>query len=449
MWKSGDDRYGFNERQTVATVGLSHRWLISNQSYLHTVIAGSLDQSDDDEYFLNARENYLKVKDFLYIFDNRIYRISSTYHHKINASHNLEVGMIGSRHHFDFKSQNYFPKTQTLITYLENKGVGNQIQAFAQWKWRPNDQLTIIPGIHFTHFSLTGQQSFEPRLAINWKVDDRTRVYLATGFHSRPEHPAFYLAESTQSEQKRTTPNIGLDYLKSVHLVAGYDFRLNANLQFKIETYYQHLKDVPVNADPQSMGTILNVLDIFDVLDGEPAINAGKGKNIGIDLTVEKSFSRNYYFLFTGSLFDSKSKAHNQPWFNTRFNSKFQGNLLAGKEFIIGKQKNKTLGLNAKAVINGGNRMTPILLEESKASGKGIYDHSRFLESSVGTYYRLDVGMSYKINRSRLTHSIMIDIQNVSNRLNPLDKYYSGLLGAVRTEYHTGLFPVLNYRLTF
>jgi len=168
-----------------------------------------------------------------------------------------------------------------------------------------------------------------------------------------------------------------------------------------------------------------------------------------LDLTLEKNFTKSYYFLLTGSIFDSKFRTLAGDWFNTRFNSQYQTNVLVGKEFIAGKQKNRIIGLNGKIILNGGNRITPIKLEESQRQGRTVYDNTNYLEESVGTYYRIDIGISYKINRPKLTHAIMLDIQNVTNRLNPLETYYSRSRQDIHTEFHTGVFPVINYRIEF
>ena len=98
---------------------------------------------------------------------------------------------------------------------------------------------------------------------------------------------------------------------------------------------------------------------------------------------------------------------------------------------------------------NGGNRITPIDLPASITNNEAVYRTEDYLALSMGTYYRLDVGVSYKVNRQNLTHTWRLDVQNVTNHLNPLRQYYSRNLQAISTEYHTGLFPVLNYRLEF
>ena len=449
QWEFSDDRFGFNARQSVATIGLAHKLLLSNDSYLHTVVAGSIDNASDDEYFYDQRNNYQRVTDFIYSFDNNIYRLSTTYHKKINAMHSYQVGAIIGHHAFEFAADEFDSHNNEYYTYLQNKGSSNQYQAFTQWKYRITENWTVTNGLHFNYFGLNDTYSIEPRLASKWNLSERQSIHLAMGLHSRPEHPSFYMAETSNSDEIRNTPNMDVDYLKAAHFVAGYDHRFNSNLRLKLEAYYQYLYDVPVEMDPDSRATILNTIEIWDVLDGDKVSNEGRGKNIGLDLTLEKNFSRSYYFLITGSIFDSKFRTIEKEWYNTRFNSQYQGNFLFGKEFIGGKSKNRIFALNGKFIVNGGNRMTPIKLAESRASGYGIYDRDNFLGASVGMYYRLDVGISYKINRPKMTHSIMLDIQNITNRLNPLEVYYSRSRQDLVTDTHTGLFPVINYRVEF
>jgi hypothetical protein len=194
---------------------------------------------------------------------------------------------------------------------------------------------------------------------------------------------------------------------------------------------------------------MINVLDIWEVLEAGKAINEGAGKNVGIDLTLEKAFDRQYYVLLTGSIFDSQFRANDNKWYNTRFDSRYQLNVLGGKEFTLGPAQNRVFGINGKVVVNGGNRTTPIDLPASIDKGETVYRMQDYLGASVGNYYRLDLGVSYKVNRQNLTHTWRLDVQNVTNHLNALDQYYSRNLQNISTEYHTGIFPVLNYRLEF
>ncbi len=448
-WEMGEERYGFNERAFVGTLGLSHRLLLSNDSYLHTVIAGSIHNTDDDDYYLDPRNDYAPVTDLVNVFNNNYLRLRTTYHKKIDARNSLKIGGEGSHHGFDFFSREWEVADNQFFTYLQDTGSARQYQLFSQWKHRVSEKWTITAGLHFNYFELTKHSSIEPRLASRWTLSDKQSLHLALGLHSKPEHPVFYFIETSADDQKRTLPNRNLDYTKSFHAVAGYDHQFSKNFRMKVELYYQHLYDIPVENERGGLKSMVNVLDFWDMLDAGAGVAEGRGRNYGLDLTLEKNFSRSYYFLWTGSLFDSKFRNLEGEWFNTRFNSRYQSNLLAGKEFTKGRQKNKILGINGKVVLNGGNRTTPFDMAKSSELGYGVRDNSRFLSESIGAYYRLDVGVSYKINRKKMTHAIMLDIQNITNRLNPLEDYYIRSQQKVGVDTHTGLFPVLNYRVEF
>lgn len=448
-WIESDDDYGFNERQTVGTVGLSHKLLIDNKRYIHTVFAASIDQNSNDDYHLDPVNDYRKVKEFENRFNNQIYRISTTYNQKLNAKNSYKIGVIGSYHSFDFYARDFNDSGENYTTYLQDTGQATQFNSFIQWKNRINDKWTATAGMHFNYFGLTKKSSIEPRFAIKWQATEKQALHMALGLHSKPEHPVFHFIESSDKSNP-SLPNRNLDYIKAFHAVLGYDFRITKNFRINTEVYYQHLYDVPVESDPNSVESILNTLDVWDLLEGNSeATTDGLGRNYGIDITLEKNFSDAYYFLITGSLFDSKFRNAAGRWYNTRFNSQYQLNALAGKEFVSGKDRNRIFGLNGKIVLNGGNRVTPIDIEASRDQGRTVRDNSQFLANSIGKYYRFDVGISYKIIRSKSTHAIMLDIQNVSNHLNHLWNYYIPSTGEIGYDDHTGLFPVLNYRIEF
>jgi hypothetical protein len=449
-WEFSGDNEGFNERQTVGTIGISHKVLFDNKRYLHTVFAASTDQNQNDDYYLQAEENYRSIREFENRFNNTIFRLSSTFHNKINAKNSFKIGAIASHHAFDFYARDYFNEGNEYNTFLQDSGSAQQFQSFIQWKHRLNEKWTATAGIHTNYFALTKKGSVEPRVAIKWQATEKQALSMALGIHSKPEHPVFYFVENTSVDDVRTLPNKNLDYIKSLHAVIGYDYRLRPDLRFKTEIYYQHLYDVAVDDDPKTKGSVLNTLDVWDILGDPSNVSAvGLGKNYGVDLTIEKNFTNSYYFLLSGSLFRSQFRALDGTWYSTRFDSRYQMNLLAGKEFVIGKNKNRLLAFNGKVILNGGNRTSPINLEASKVENRTVRDLDNFLGTSIGQYYRFDVGVSYKINRNKMTHAIMLDIQNVTNRLNPLENYYSRQTMQVEQDVHTGLFPVLNYRVEF
>ena len=450
-WEDEDGKYGFTEKQKVGTLGLSHRLVLSESSYLRTVVAASYDGYEDDEYLYEAENNYKKNIYLLSKFDYKILRATSTYTNKLDARNTIRFGGIVTHHDFDFNIRAKDDEADDFLnTYLNNQGQTQLFQAYGHWKHRFNEDWTLNSGMHYTHFALNNSFSIEPRAAIKWQATPKSSLSAAVGLHSKPEHVTFYFVEKTEEGKPRTAPNKDLDLTKSLHAVIGYDQKLGDHLRMKIEAYYQHLYDVPVLEEEGSTGSIVNTQDIWDILgDNKKAVNDGTARNYGVDLTFEKFFSNNYYFLMTGSLFESKYTPQNGVEYNTRYATNYQTNILGGKEWKVGKNKNKILGVNGKFILAGGNRMTPIDIPASQLEGEVVWKEDQIFSEHAPTYWRLDVGVSYKINRKRTTHTIMLDVQNVTNHLNVDFQWYDVDDNEMKTFYQTGLFPTFNYRIEF
>ena len=263
------------------------------------------------------------------------------------------------------------------------------------------------------------------------------------------EHLAAYLFEGTLPDGTYRAQNKDLELTKSMHAVLGYDRRLGENMRLKLEAYYQHLFDIPVENVPGSTRSMVNAFDIWDIIGAEDAANDGTGRNYGLDLTLEKFFSQNYYFLVTGSVYKSRYTPINGIEYPTRFDGRYNLHVLGGKEFKVGKNKKNILGLNGKLILAGGNRYYPIDLEKSIENGEHEVFEDQPFAAKAGAYGRFDLGVSYKINKSKLTHTILLDIQNVTNRENLHSLYYDDETQQLEKYTQTGLFPIFNYRIEF
>ncbi|CAK9249793.1 unnamed protein product [Sphagnum jensenii] len=125
--------------------------------------------------------------------------------------------------------------------------------------------------------------------------------------------------------------NRHLDFSRAAHAVVGFNYSFFRDYRIKIEAYYQYLFSVPVGVGANSYFSVLNLNDGFANF---PMQSTGVGYNYGIELTLEKFFSNNFYFMYTLSLFDSKYRATDDVWRNTTYDNVFVTNLLGGKEFV-------------------------------------------------------------------------------------------------------------------
>lgn len=445
-WVYRYDNEGFAQKIGMATLGLSHRYLVDDQSYIRTVAIVSGEKENEIGFYLDNKYN--EVKNFDQKITQKTFRISSLYHRKVNAKLNFRFGGIYSFKDFQLGIDDLINENTSLESIFSGEGSSALIQLYAQTKYKFTEDINMNFGVHYTQIGLNNKFSIEPRFALSYGFGSGNEISFASGLHSRMEHLSLYTLKGTHPDIEGIQEKRDLGLTKSWHNVVAFDKVFSPKLRVKTEVYYQHLFNIPIINDVNSTFTPLNAFDMWDFFGLPELVQEGTGRNIGIDVTIERFFADNYYFLITGSLYDSKYKNLDGNFYNTRFNGNYQLNLLAGKEWIVGKNNN-ILGLNGKTILSGGARYTPINLPASMEQGYQINFSDRPYEEKTTPYYRMDLGVSYKINKAKVTHTIMFDIQNVTNRQNLYELYYSENSQQLESETQTGLFPFINYRLEF
>nr|WP_249665283.1 TonB-dependent receptor [Mucilaginibacter sp. Bleaf8] len=229
----------------------------------------------------------------------------------------------------------------------------------------------------------------------------------------------------------------------------GYEKQFNGRLKFKTEAYYQYLYNVPVSADVSKNFSLLNVTntDVINSSNYTSLVNKGKGYNYGLEFSLEKALSKGYYFIITSSLFDSKFKALSGQEFNTTFNTRYVGNLVAGKEWVAGRNKKNLFGLNGKLIYAGGRKYSPVNLSESLRLDEQVIDESQINTLTADPYFRIDFSASYRINSRGKAHLLLLDIQNLLSRENNIGYYYSSNKRSLEKNKWIGILPSLTYRI--
>lgn len=438
----------------LGIVGISNMLPVSENTFIETIVATSAAQNRPTSSGFNydSLETYLKQRG---TYLNSTYRLASSITHKINAKHLLNMGIKANHLAFSLASESGLPNG--IITKdLGKTGSADLSQAFASWQYRSSNRWIISSGVHFTYFSLSKEFLTEPRLGVKKEFNDKRAISVGAGLHSRHEHVSSYYGEF-EKDGLIVQPNKNLKLNRAAHYVLGYNESLSDNLHLKIEAYYQHLFNIPVEDSVASSYSSLNEDTSFT-----PIIltNKGTGKNYGIEFTAEKHYSKQYYYLLTASVFDSKYKTLENKWRNTRYNINYVVNLIGGKEFTLGRaSKNKVIGLNVRGSITGGKRATPVDLEKSIQAGYEVQIEDLAYSKKLKDYYRLDFSTYLKWERSKSSHIIKLDILNLIEQNVIGIRYVPSKRGAPAyvQEYSfnegdesvSNLFPILSYRINF
>jgi hypothetical protein len=447
-WDDKNPNIKYDSRGQMMVGGLSHQYFVTKDGYIKTIVSVSQDKSTNNADTLNPAKDYITVPVQQSTNTNTAVRGTIMYNQKINAQHSFRLGVIAQNWSYEL-SQDYFDfNTTAWKNILSGDGSTQFYQAYAQWKARMSQQLTIIGGIHGSYLALSSKGSIEPRVSAIYQFD-KHKLTLASGLHSKPEHLSTYLFQNATAGQTVTHPNKNLDLQRAFHTVLGYETNLPLKTRLKLEVYYQHLYNIPVEKDSTTGFSIINALDVYSLLDTKPLVSEGTGRNYGIDMSIERPFANNFYVLATGSVFRSTYTDYTGNEYNSRFNRGYQLNIVGGKEFKLNHSGKKLIGLNGKVLSNGGSRESVIDITQSQANGKAVYAPGSYFTSQVPAYFRIDAGINYKVNNKRATHTIQLDVQNVANRKNFYFSYYDNKSGNIKTVNQLGIFPNISYRIDF
>ncbi len=368
--------------------------------------------------------------------------------HKFSAKDLIQTGFLIDIANSDFSESVYRNGSYQQIT--DYQGTYYMVQPFVQWQHRFTDRMTLNLGYHGQYHELTESVAHEPRIGFNWNFAPRQSLSFGSGLHAQTLPAYAYFLTETLPNGETVYKNRNLGMMRSGHLVLGYQNSFAPDWRVKVETYYQHLFDIPVEVISSTFSAVNTGADFNGFPDDlAPLVNEGEGRNIGVEITLEKFFSNNYYMLFTSSLFDSKYKGSDGVERNTAFNRNYVFNLLGGKEFRIRGSQNKIFGLNARVNWSGGAPYIPINQDASQIGGQTVYDYDRAYEESHPDYFRFDLKFHYTINKPKATHQVSLDIQNVTNRQNLFAENYNVTTNSFTQEYQTGLLPEIQYRIMF
>jgi hypothetical protein len=432
----------------IAVVGLNHvRFLSSNTSLKATIaLTGSRFRTSIDS-ITNAYSAFETFRSK--ISESRVIA-TVVMNNKLSDKSTLRTGVIASRLFYNTSVKLYSPGFGSIIQLVDSKGNGDLFQGYSQWHFKANSRITLDLGIHALYFSVNSKNSIEPRAALTYKTAENQSLSLGVGLHSRVLPINVYLRQTDLGNNNVVYTNKNLDLLRARHAVLSYNWLIKENLRLKTEVYYQQLHNVGVQDRRASSLSVLNYgADFGDVVGPDSLVSKGTGRNQGVELTLEKFFSKNYYFLITGSLFDAKYKGSDGAERNTAFNNKYAFNVLAGKEIPVGKTKQNVIILSFRQVATGGMWTTPIDLQASQTSGFEVRMNDMAFTQQLPAYWRTDIRIGFRKNKKRVTEEYGLDFQNLFNRKNISSQYYNNLSQSIQNNYQVGIFPMGLYRITF
>ncbi|WP_276481743.1 TonB-dependent receptor [Paraflavitalea pollutisoli] len=435
-------------KSKIGLVGLKHTLDLGRNSYLRTLVSYSYVSNEGDIYKYNEGQperQYMTDQSTV----NTGLRFSSFINSKINTRFTLRGGMLAELIGLNTKmlTREDRPDWETVRDYDGNAWL---LQPYVQGKYRFTEKLSLNAGLHGIWYGMNETSAIEPRASLSYQLASNQTITLSYCMHHQQQPLPVYLYQERKPDGSYDRRNRDLDFTRAQHYVLGYDWAFARDWRLKAEAYHQNISNVPVERTPSGF-SVLNSGADFSFPEKAGLVNGGTGTNTGIELTLEKFFSRGYYLLTTASFFDAKYKGSDGIERNTAFNNKAVVNVLAGKEWKMGPGGRNAFTIDIKATQSGGRYFTPIDVERSAATGFEQLDESRYNSQQFSSYFRLDTRFGIRLNsaKRKLSHTFYLDIQNVTNRENVFIQRYNRVMKQVGVVNQVGFFPDILYRLQF
>ena len=465
------DLYGEGDRDqyfgtSMAVSGLNYKKAINEKTFVSSTLAYSQEvQQANHDYLqrsltINGGDTTIQIDSIypLMAYTFKTQKISSytALNHKINKQHLVKFGynadLFLMNMHDSALVDYYTPNV--FFTRWNYEGSCVLIQPFIQWKWRMTDNTDFTAGIHSQYFSMSNSLSpAELRLGFKHKLSGNQSVFAGAGMHSQAQ-PLYTYVDNRKGAGNFF--NKGMDFTKSLHSGVGYEKFFTKGFSVRTEAYYQYLYNIPVTIAPSSF-SMINMGSGFTRIFADSLENTGTGYNYGLELTVQKYFDKSFFFLFSGTLYDSKYTGSDGVLRNTSYNGSYVANLLAGKEFKLGKRN--ILGIGTKVTTAGGKRYGLVDLVKTNAEKDLIYRDSMFNELQFKDYFRMDLKISWRMNAKAMTHEIGLDLVNILNTKNLLSLAYAPSLDPavvnspnyqpVSEKTQLGFLPIFYYKIDF
>ena len=428
----------------LGVIGLSHTYFFDTKTRIKTTLSWQHSQSQavidsvkDEAFIPYIRQNQVENK----------LSFSTQLRKKFSSSDNASLGIIIDNYSILYLDSIFDKDYNRFLTYTDINGGMMLYRGYAQWQHKFGGRLTSYSGVNLQYSGINKELAAEPRISISYITSEKGSVNFGLGLHSQMQPKGIYYFQDydpVTSGYLKTNEN--LKFSRSAHLVLGYQYMFSKDFRVKLESYYQHLYNVPVKASFPEY-SLINSGDQFGSQLEDSLINDGRGKNYGIEFTVEKFLRGGWYFLFTSSIFNSLYTGSDEKWRNTAFNGNYVFNLLSGYEHKLGDRTLFTIDL--KTVLAGGKRYIPIDIEASSQQHSNVYDYSKAYEDKYDDYFRTDLRLGIKINRNKFNHEWGIDLQNITGYRSIFMEGFDGNKGEVYYVYQQGFVPMFLYRIQF
>jgi len=282
----------------------------------------------------------------------------------------------------------------------------------------------VGPQIEVNNLEITPEISF-----IATRQFNASSLELSTSTSSQEQGPEVYGLNRSIS-----TSSLIRDPLrnKSFNMGLAYKAEFKRGQKILMRTYYQLLRDVPLNEFGYSP-----ILQTATFPDGQEIFSFGAAYNYGLEMMFDQQFDNGFYVNANLTLFELIHDGDNVEVYADFINLSKELDATNNFNYISNINFSKSWDLNK------GKNLTANIAFHLRGGAYDYFDYTNPIQ--LRPYHRIDARIQYDFKKS----IIALDIQNVLNRKNDAFYFYDQLLQEKVLNQQLGLIPVLSWKRRF
>lgn len=390
----------------------------------------------EENPFLWAKEQTEEIK----------FSAGTKINYRINNRQSITTGI--SYDHFLLSYNDMEWQNNKYINYTDTANAQQKmLKAHLSLRQLLGTRFEFSFGLYSQYFFFNNSYSFEPRTGFKFQATEKINIAYGLGLHSITQPKMVYFVQTFDQYNNPYLTNSNLDFSKSLQQSLAFNHILNERLNLKIEAYYQYLYNVPVQTS-QPEYSLINFGTEYYIERKDSLVNSGKGQNCGIEFTLERFLHRNFFYLFTASLFESNYTGTDNTIRNTAYNGQYAFNALAGYELYFSK-KNVGLILGLNLTYAGGSPYVPFDKKETVNKGRAMYDWDRAYAVKRDDYKRISLRIGIKRNMKKASMETTLDLQYRSDYTDIYMQRIDVTTGEIIDTNDLGFYPMINMKISF
>lgn len=405
-----------NINQWTYTVGATLKRLVDNGYWNLSLSRNTLDNTADK--FMD-NQNPQEAERTLLIRSNETenkLRFDVT---KNNKAWKLSYGMVTQYVQFNNRFEQVFrPELKdNQGNIIQNKVEFKTTTAENFWRYGAflqvgrrlfDERLAVSGGVRADANSLSnGEQNplkqLSPRISASYALSDKLNFSTSYGLYYRL--PSYTQIAFTDAAGASLNPG---DYIKSTHLVGGFEYLPNSSFRLTAEGFYKWYATYPVSTTDGI--SLANKGTEFGAIGNEPVVQNGKGRAYGLELFLQQKLTKHFFGVLSYTLYWSQFSGVNGSYAPATWDNR---HLIS---YTMGYKLPKQWEIGLKFRYQGAAPYTPFNLEESRANyltiGTGVLNYTWVNTRRLPAFHSADIRVDKKWNFRRATLDVFIDIQN-------------------------------------